>query len=181
MNSRMRKLTFYLVGPIQFAEDFMSWRKEMADFLEKLGHSVEFPWGEVYHSKWMKQEFYNWLKSMKKEDWVSRVRKYMRSQVIRFDINALLRSDGIIFYLPKNTKTVGSYGEQTLAYYLKKWREDKEGKKYASGKRIFVIVEEEPEDLSFWLIGCSDRIFWSIEEFKEYFLENFNRKRKRRK
>lgn len=176
MNSRMKKMTFYLVGPIQYVEDYMTWRQEMSNFLDELGHAAEFPWGEVYHGKEMKGIFSLWLKKMKVDDWLARVRKYMRAQVIRYDINALLKSDGIIFYLPKGTKTVGSYGEQTLAYFLKKWK----GKRF-QGKKIFVIVENEPKELSYWLIGCSDRVFFKMEDFKEYFKKHFNRNSKKRK
>lgn len=178
MAKKMKSLAFYLVGPIQYVEDYMSWRRAVADFLEELGHTAEFPWGEVYHGKEMRGEFKTWFKESSKSDWVSRVRKYMRSQVIRYDINALLRSNGIIFYLPKGAKTVGSYGEQTLAYYLKKWRPEE--KKYQDIS-IFVIAEDGPEELSYWLIGCADWIFWSMDEFKEYFRKNYNRLEKRRR
>jgi len=177
----MKKLSFYLVGPIQYVDDYFSWRQKMSDFLHELGHNAEFPWGEVYHSKWMRGEFKRDLKKMKREDWLKKVRRYMRAQVIRFDLQTLLKSDGIIFYIPKGTRTVGSYGEQTLAYYLKVWEPDKKGKKFARGKRIFVIAEDPIEDLSYWMIGCSDWIFSSLDEFRAYFKNNFNRNKKRKK
>lgn len=177
MVNKMKRLTFYLVGPIQYVEDYMSWRQDVADFLDSLGHSAEFPWGEVYHGKEMKGQFSEWIPHMSRDEWIHKVRRYMRAQVIRYDLNALLRSDGLIFYLPKGAVTVGSYGEQTVAYYLKKWTNQPKYK----GKRIFVIIEDDDlMSMSYWLIGCSDVLFFSMKEFKRYFKQNFNRIKKKR-
>lgn len=149
----------------------------MSDFLEELGHSAEMPWGEVYHTKWMKEEFRKWSRTMEKVKWIEKVRNYVRKNILRYDINALLKSEGLIFYLPKETRIAGSFGEATLAYYIKRWTSSKNYK----GKKIFVITDERLEDLSYWVIGCSDEIFFGFEEFKSYFKKNFNRKLRRRK
>lgn len=172
----MRKLKWYLVGPIQYVEDYITWRQKMVNFLESLGHEGLMPWGEIYHSKWVRGEYKKWATEMKPEDFCSRVRKHMRGNVLNFDINALLDSDGIIFYLPKDTKTVGSHGEITLAYYLKRWVTNGK-KKWFEGKKIFLITDIPIEEMPYWLIGCSDYIFFSMEEFEKYFKENFDRKK----
>jgi len=172
----MKKMAFYLVGPIQWAQDFMSWREEIREFLENQGHEALLPWGEIYHGKKGKAVFSEWMKNMKKEEFFQRVRSYMRRYVIKWDLKAVEKCDGIIFYLPKDTPTVGSYGELTLIYYFVHHRKFKKFK--GRQKRIFVITEMPLEDLSYWLIGCSDRIFFGMKDFKRYFERKFNRKKK---
>jgi len=176
----MKKLRFYLIGPIQYVDDYYSWRVKMIEFLELLGHEGLMPWGEMYHSKWIKGEYKTWAEEMKPDEFCARVRKHMRANVLNFDISQVLNADGTIFYLPKETKTVGSYGEITLAYYLRKWGSNGK-KKWFDGKKLFVITENLAGDLPYWLIGCSDYIFFSQEEFEKYFKENFDRKKKVKK
>lgn len=174
----LKKLRWYLVGPIQFVEDYYSWRREMIQFLESLGHEGLMPWGEMYHSTWIKGEYKTWAKTMKEDEYLARVRKHMRKNVIHFDLNQLLDSDGLICSFPKDVITAGSHGEITLAYYLKKW-ESNGKKKWFDGKKIFVITDIPTNELPYWLIGCSDRIFTNKGDFEKYFKESFNRKRKK--
>jgi len=173
----LRKKAFYLVGPIQWADDFMSWREDMREFLENLGHEAIFPWGEIYHGKLGKAAFSKWLKRMSVPDFFGRVRKYMRRYVIKWDIKAVEACDGVIFWLPRNVRTVGSYGEATLIYYL---IYHKRLKKYKGRrKKIFVVTDIPPQELGYWLIGCSDRIFTTMDKFKEYFEENYDKRGKK--
>lgn len=165
-------MSWYLVGPIQWAKDFMSWRIEIEDFLEELGHSARMPWGEIHSGKEGKVLFSDWVKVMNPGDYYSRVRKYMRRYVIKYDLKQVVKGDGIIFYIPKDTPTVGSYGEQTLKYYLLNYRKKTENKK------IFVITDVPFSEQSYWMIGCSDMIFHSFEEFKQYFREHYDLKKK---
>jgi len=172
-----KKLKFYLVGPIQWTEDFMNWRIDLREYLEDQGHEGLLPWGEIYHGKMGRLVFTKWAKSMSRDDYLGRVRKYFRKYVIKWDIRAVEACDGIIFWLPKDIPTVGSHGECTLIYYLvhhkklAKWR--------ASHKKIFVVTTIPAKDLSYWLIGCSDRIFFNWNEFKAYFGKRFNNKKKK--
>lgn len=171
----LKKLKFYLVGPIQWAEDFMSWREDIKEFLEECGHEALFPWGEIYHGKKGKAVFSEWVKEMSSEDCLGRIRTYMRRFVLKWDLQAVDNCDGIIFWLPKDLKTVGSYGEETLIYYFVY---HKKYKKYIGRfKRIFIVTDIPLEEMSYWMIGCSDRIFKSFDEFKDYFRKNFNKKK----
>ena len=171
-----KRLKWYLVGPIQWTEDFMHWREETQEFLEECGHEALFPWGEIYHGKKGKAVFTEWATTMPLDDYLGRVRKYMRRYVIKWDLKAVEASDGIIFWLPKNVKTVGSYGELTTIYFLAihkklaKWK--------GSHKKIFVITTIPLGNLSNWMIGCSDRIFFNWKDFREYFIKHFNNKKK---
>lgn len=175
----MKRLKFYLVGPIQWSDNFMGWREDLREFLEEYGHEALLPWGEIYHGKKGKMVFLNWAKELSPKVYFAKVRKYMRRHVIKWDLKAVEACDGIIFWLPKGIKTVGSYGEITLIYYFiyhkkySKWK----GKQ----KKIFVITDIPIEELSYWLIGCSDKIFKNFKKFKKYFKENFNQKRKRKR
>ena len=70
----MKKMSWYLVGPIQWADDFMSWREDAREELEKLGHEAIFPWGEIFHGKKGKAVFSDWVKVMSHDDYLGRVR-----------------------------------------------------------------------------------------------------------
>ena len=48
------------MGPIQWADDFMSWREDAREKLEDLGHEAIFPWGEIYHGKKGNAIFSKW-------------------------------------------------------------------------------------------------------------------------
>jgi len=174
----MKKMKWYLVGPIQWAKDFMSWREDAREELEELGHEAIFPWGEIFHGKKGKAVFSDWAKVMDHDEYLGRVRKYMRRYVIKWDIKAVEACDGIVFWLPKDVKTVGSHGEATLIYYFV---HHKRLKKYRGRhKKIFIISDIPLSDLSNWTIGCSDRIFKSWNEFWKYMKDNFNRNGKKK-
>lgn len=170
-----KSLKWYLVGPIQWADDFMSWREELREFLEDQGHEAILPWGEIYHGKMGRDVFMRWAVEMSQDDYLGRVRTYMRKFVVKYDIAAVEASDGIIFWLPKETQTVGSYGELTLIYYLAYHK--KNGKFKGNYKKIFIVTDLPLEDLSYWMIGCSDRVFLSWDSFKEWFIRHFSNKK----
>ncbi len=167
-----KSLKWYLVGPIQWEEDFMSWREEIREFLEKCGHEALLPWGEIYHGKRGRAVFSEWAKTMSKDDFLGRVRKYMRRFVIKWDLKEVEAADGIIFFLPKDVATVGSYGEETLIYYLAYHK--KLAKWKASHKKILVVTDIPVEELSYWMIGCSDRVFFGWKSFKDWFIRHFD-------
>jgi len=157
----------------------MTWREDIREFLENLGHEAIFPWGEIYHGKKGKAVFSDWAKEMDQDEFLGRVRKYMRRFVIKWDLKAVEACDGIVFFLPKGVKTIGSHGEATLIYYF---IHHKKFKKYRKRmKRIFIITDTPLEELSYWLIGCSDWIFPSFKEFKKYMRINFDRNGERLK
>ena len=171
---RTKRLKFYLVGPVQYVEDHYTWREEVSSFLETLGHEALMPWGQMYHSKAMGEEYERWAGELKPEEFFARVRKDIRKKILSFDLNQVLKADGLIFYLPKGIQTYGSSGEITLAYYLKKWGNGK--KRFYEGRRIFLITDIPLKDTPRWLVGCSDYVFTSLEEFREFFKENLDRK-----
>lgn len=156
----------------------MSWREDLREFLESLGHEAILPWGEIYHGKMGRAVFKKWIKKMSLNDCLSRIRKYMRRYVIKWDLKAVEKCDGIIFWLPKGVPTVGSFGELTLIYYF---IHHKKLKKYKGRKKkIFIVTEIPIADLSYWLIGCSDRIFFHMKDFKEYFEQEYKQERGKR-
>jgi len=171
----MKKLKFYLAGPIQFTDDFMNWREDIRDFLEELGHEALLPWGEIFHGKKGKAVFNEWTEEMSSVEYLRRVSKYMRTYVMKWDLKAVIKSDGVICYLPKGVPTSGSHGELTLIYYLLHHKKRKKNR----SPRIFVVTDEKLEDLFYWVIGCSDRVFFDWKSFKKYFKEHFSNKQRK--
>lgn len=141
----------------------------MDDFFDELGHEAIMPWGEVYHGKKIKQKFRRLRETLTRDQYLDEVRAYMRKNIIQFDLNALIESDVILFWHPRDVKTAGSFGEITLAYYLREWTK----KDY----KIWVITDERKDELSYWVTGCSDKIFKTFEDFEDWFKNKYNNKK----
>jgi len=88
----MKRFKFYLCGPIQYVEDFVTWRENISDFLEEMGHTAQWPWGEVYHGKKIKEIFIEWKETMSTDEWLKEIRTFVRRKVIRYDLEAVLSS-----------------------------------------------------------------------------------------
>lgn len=162
-------MKIYLCGPIQYVEDYITWRSRMDDFLDELGHEAIMPWGEVYHGKKIKMKFKRLRLTATRDDYFDEVREYMKTNIIKFDLDALIASDAILFWHPRDIKTAGSFGEVTLAHYLRAWT----GKNY----QIWVVSDYHKDELSYWVIGCSDKIFKSIEDFEDWFKKKYGEKK----
>ena len=152
-------MLFYLVGPIQYVDDYTEWRMDMKYFLEKLGHKVLLPWGLRKHRKNMFQLDCKELMRQGKYDEAREIVAKERGLLLT-DISCVLKADYLIVYLPSNTKMFGTSGEVTLAFYLNQY--------CGMTKKVLIITDFSPDDFPLWILGCSDVIFKSFEDCKSY-------------
>jgi len=158
-------MKIYLSGPIQYADNAFTWREKMDDFFERMGHEAIMPWELAHQERKIKTRFERICKNSKRDDFLDEVRKFMRSNIIKFDIEKLVNCDAILFWHPRDVKTAGSFGEVTLAYYFREYL----GKEF----KIWVITDYRKNELSYWTVGCSDKVFQSFEDFEEYFEKKY--------
>ena len=168
-----KPMKIYLCGPIQYVEDYITWRSRMDDFLDEHGHEAVMPWGEVYHGKKIKMKFKRLRVDLERDKYFDEVRKYMKENIVKYDLDALISSDAVLFWHPRDVKTAGSFGEITLAHYLREWT----GRKY----QIWVVSDYHKDELSYWVIGCSDKVFKTMEDFEDWFLKKYDLNNKEKK
>lgn len=166
-------MKIYLCGPIQYADNAFSWREKMDDFFDETGHEAIMPWELAHQERKIKTRFEKICKNSKRDDFLDEVRKFMRNNIIRFDLNKLQECDAILFFHPRDIKTAGSYGEISIAYYLREWVK----KDY----QIWVITDYRKNELSYWTIGVSDKVFKSFDDFEEWFLKKYDHSNKQNK
>lgn len=132
----------------------------MEDFLEREGHIAIQPL--VYKSERLKHKFARMQEKMTDAVYIEAVKKMLREKngIVTFDLTQVVESDAIIAYLPRDVKTYGTLGEITIAYYLQAF----EGKKID----ILIVTNHEPMDYPIWVLGCSDKIFHTFGDLKEY-------------
>ena len=153
----------YLCGPIEFAEDGgRLWRRKLAPFLrDQLGHRVYDPAED--ERKNLSEEEAAHFREWKTAD-LDRFRRAVR-KIIAFDLDLIEnKADYVICYWPsENAHSGGTSAELTVAH--------------RKGIPVYLVTPIAVDQVSGWMLACSDQVFTSIEGLKEFLLARFAREK----
>ncbi len=153
----------YLCGPIEFAEDGgRLWRRKLAPFLrDQLGHRVYDPAED--ERKNLSEEEAAHFREWKTAD-LDRFRRAVR-KIIAFDLDLIEnKADYVICYWPsENAHSGGTSAELTVAH--------------RKGIPVYLVTPIAVDQVSGWMVACSDQVFTSIEGLKEFLLARFAREK----
>jgi hypothetical protein len=149
----------YLSGPIEFAGDSGKlWRRKLAPFLrDTLGHRVYDP-AEDEKKNLTDEEVKN-FREWKITDF-ERYRRAVR-KIIRFDLDMVENRASylICVWEDPNARSGGTPAEVTTAF--------------RRGIPVYLVSALPREQISGWLLACSDRVFRTVEELKEFLLAQY--------
>lgn len=153
----------YLCGPIEFAEDGgRLWRRKLAPYLrDQLGHRVYDPAED--EKKNLTEHEAAHFRGWKTQD-LDRFRRAIR-KIIAFDLDLIEhKADYLICYWEgPGAQSGGTPAELTVAH--------------RKGIPVYLVTTLPVEEVSGWMLGCSDQLFSSIESLKEFLSIRFARER----
>ncbi len=153
----------YLCGPIEFAEDGgRLWRRKLAPFLrDQLGHRVYDPAED--ERKNLTEEEAAHFREWKTTD-LDRFRRTVR-KIIAFDLDLIEnKADYVICFWPsENAHSGGTSAELTVAH--------------RKGIPVYLVTPIAVDQVSGWMLACSDQLFTSIEGLKEFLVARFAREK----
>jgi nucleoside 2-deoxyribosyltransferase len=153
----------YLCGPIEFAEGGGKlWRRKLAPYLrDQLGHRVYDP-AEDEMKNLTEEEAAN-FREWKTTD-LDRFRRTVR-KIIAFDLDLIEnKADYVICYWPSaDAQSGGTSAELTVAH--------------RKGIPVYLVTPVAVDQLSGWMLACSDQSFTSIENLKEFLAARFAREK----
>jgi nucleoside 2-deoxyribosyltransferase len=146
-------MRYYLAGPIQNSDDYLSWRMDMKAFLSSIGHEALSPLSKYKgRSGDVKSEMYD----LKQRGDVEKVKETMENFIIPKDIELVEDADAIIAYI--STK-------ELFGTTCEMWES------YRQRKKIYVVCTLPVAEWSNWMIGITDQIFESFSELKRFLRE----------
>ena len=90
---------------------------------------------------------------------VERFRRVVR-KIIAFDLDIIENhADYVICYWDAQAKSGGTSAELTIAH--------------RKGIPVYLVTTLPPQEISGWMLACSDQVFSSIEELKEFLTARF--------
>lgn len=153
----------YLCGPIEYAEGGgRLWRLKLAPFLrDQLGHRVYDP-AEDERKNLTEEEaagFRIW-----KTTNMDRFRRVIR-KIISFDLDLIEhKADYLICYWDgAGVQGGGTPAEMTVAH--------------RKGIPVYLVTPLSVDQISGWMLGCSDQVFSSIEDLKAFLTARFSREK----
>ena len=153
----------YLCGPIEFTEDGgRLWRRKLAPFLrDQLGHRVYDPAED--EMKNLTEEEAAHFREWKTAD-LERFRRTVR-KIIAFDLDLIEnKADYLICHWPSETAhSGGTSAELTVAH--------------RKGIPVYLVTPIAVDQVSGWMLACSDQVFTSIEGLKEFLVARFAREK----
>lgn len=152
----------YLCGPIEFARDGGKlWRRKLTPFLrETLGHRVYDPAED--EKKSLTDEEAAHFREWKTND-LDRFRRVIR-KIIAFDLDLIEhQADYVICFWDAAGKSGGTSAELTVAH--------------RKGIPVYLVTTVPVEEVSGWMLGCSDHVFTSVESLKEFLGSRFSREK----
>jgi len=153
----------YLCGPIEFAQDGGKlWRRKLTPFLrDQLGHRVYDPAED--EKKNLTDEEVAHFREWKTSD-VERFRRTIR-KIIAFDLDLIEnKADYLIcFWQSDGSQSGGTPAELTVAH--------------RKGIPVYLVTPLALGEVSGWMLGCSDHVFTTVEELKEFLAARFSRER----
>jgi len=151
-----KKLSTYLTGPITLRhnQECREWRIMITKQLAKLNIASLNPFNIEGNTDAVRKLIYN----ANQIGDIKTTRSLVSSHMINTDLKMVEKADFLTVWIPKlnGYEICGSYGEITLAYYLK--------------KPVYVITERslKPVELPSWLIGCSTEVFTSWKDYLKF-------------
>ena len=149
----------YLSGAIEHAPDRgKAWRNDISDFLKtKLGHDCYNPL--IEEKLFLTEEEREKFRSLKNTD-LSKFKKIVR-KLMRGDLESLNNEINYMICLWDSyaAKGGGTYGELTFAFY--------------KDVPVYMVTEENINEISAWVLSCTTNIFESFEELKEFLRERY--------
>ncbi|HUJ31178.1 MAG TPA: hypothetical protein VLY23_07850 [Candidatus Acidoferrum sp.] len=153
----------YLCGPIEFSQDGgRLWRRKLTPFLrDMLGHRVYDPAED--EKKNLTDEEASQFRSWKTSE-PDRFRRVIR-KIIAFDLDLIEnKADYVICYWDgEGTQSGGTSAELTVAH--------------RKGIPVYLVTTQPVDQVSGWMLGCSDQIFSSIEDLKKFLSARFSREK----
>jgi hypothetical protein len=152
----------YLSGPIEYAEDGgRLWRRKLAPYLrEQLGHRVYDPAED--EGKNLTEEGAAHFREWKVSD-VERFRRVVR-EIIAYDLDSIENhADYVVCYWDAQAKSGGTSAESTIAH--------------RKGISVYLVTTLRSQEISGWMLACSDQVFRSVEELKEFLTARFSREK----
>jgi hypothetical protein len=162
--SRENGMLAYLSGPIEFAADGGKlWRRKLGPFLrDELGHRFYDPAED--EKKNLNEEEIAHFREWKTTD-TDRFRSVVR-KIIQFDLELIEnRADYVICYWDLEAKRSGGTSAELTAAYRK-------------GIPVYLVTPAPLEEVSGWMLACSDQVFPSIEELKQFLAARYSRKKR---
>jgi nucleoside 2-deoxyribosyltransferase len=153
----------YLCGPIEFADGGGKlWRRNLAPFLrEQLGHHFYDPAED--EKKNLADEEVAQFRDWKQAD-PERYRRTIR-KIIQFDLDLIEnRADYLICYWDNPAGGSGGTSAELTAAFRK-------------GIPVYLVTPVPMEQVSGWMIGCSDQVFTTIEGLKEFLSGRYGREK----
>ena len=141
----------------------------MKDFLEKEGHEVTLPYSLMDHGK-IEKKFAKMSSELESTEFLVKAKKEIKKEggLLQTDVRGVLDANVILAYIPKEARIYGTSGEITVAYFLKQFIHE--------NKDILVITNFENHDFPLWILGCSDHVFDSFEDCKQYIRKTYKGK-----
>lgn len=153
----------YLCGPLDSTEDAGKlWRRKLTPFLrDQLGHRVYDP-AEGPPKALSDEENANLLE-WKRTD-LDRFRRALR-KIIAFNLDLLEhKADYLICYWSAGeAQGGGAPAEMTVAY--------------RKGIPVYLVTPLAVSEINIWVLGCSDQVFGSIEQLKDFMTSRFSREK----
>lgn len=149
----------YLSGGMENAPALgRAWREDISQWLaSQLGHTVFNP-VKVQHDVLTQEEidqFRSWRRD-ERHRFKTTARKF-----IRRDLDAISSEvDYVICYWDESVlKGGGTHGEVTTAYH--------------HGVPVYLVIDMPFQDVSSWILGCSEREFDSFDALKQFLLNTY--------
>jgi hypothetical protein len=151
----------FLCGAMEFSPDGgRGWRERVGLWIqENLNHRVYDPTAEA--SRILSPEELRGLRGWKTTD-LERYRKVMRF-IINHDLDVMAnQADYVVCHWDAAaTQGGGTQAELTAAY--------------RKGLPVYLVSERPVEQVSGWVLGCTDKIFSSFEELKAFLTATYGK------
>lgn len=153
----------YLCGPIDSPEESGKlWRRKLAPFLrDQLGHRVYDPTEDTV--KGLTEEEVANFRVWQTTD-LDRFRRVVR-KIVALNLGLIEnRADYVICYLDPAASHEGATPAALTAAYRK-------------GIPVYLVTPLPVEDVDAWVLGCSDQVFSTIEDLKDFLASRFAREK----
>ena len=157
----MGTIKTYMAGPMDDVsiEESRDWRDWLTEELKKVQIVTLDPiskYGKDYGA--VRQKFAMWQNSGN----IEAIRNQVSLEIIPPDFDMVEICNFVTLYIPqKGYEICGSYGEMTLAFYLK--------------KPVYIVTKRrlKPINVPKWAIGCSTKIFSNWEDYLAFIKKNW--------
>ncbi|HXX18468.1 MAG TPA: hypothetical protein VEJ46_03625 [Candidatus Acidoferrum sp.] len=153
----------YLCGPVDAPEESRAlWRRKLAPFLrDQLGHRVYDPTEDAV--KGLTDEESANLRGWQTTD-LDRFRRAVR-KIVAVNLGLIEnRADYLICYLDPSTGHDSATPAALTAAYRK-------------GIPVYLVTTLPVEQVDGWMLGCSDQVFSTIEDLKDFLASRFSREK----